>query len=219
MAEDDWLDFFKDKVILDAGCGKGQYIRMICERLADAKYKIIGVDNDTENVRIARDINKEFSNVNIIRADITEMPFKDNTFNIIYSVGVIHYTANPEKTFLRLASSLKDNGKMAIWVYPKKNPFLDKVQIYLRSFTTILPKKFLYGLCFIVVPLLFFFKTHSRKNLLNSSWRECAETIFVFYAPKYLQFNCYENIEGWFKKAGFRYIDKMDTPVSIKGIK
>lgn len=110
------LSSFKDKFILEAGCGSGRNLIMAAK--AGAK-EVIGFDI-SGSVKIAYEKTKNFPNIHIVRADILKPPFK-SIFDIIFSVGVLHHLPNPEEGFLELVNYLKKGGIIAISVYSKEN--------------------------------------------------------------------------------------------------
>lgn len=50
-----------------------------------------------------------------------KLPFKDNIFDYIYSVGVLHHTPDCKKAFQKLPGLLKNGGEIAIWLYNAHN--------------------------------------------------------------------------------------------------
>lgn len=107
---------FKDKFILEAGCGSGRNLIMAAK--AGAK-EVIGIDI-SGSVKIAYEKTKNYTNIHIIQADILKLPFRA-IFDIIFSVGVLHHLPNPEEGFLVLVSYLKSGGIMAVSVYSREN--------------------------------------------------------------------------------------------------
>jgi len=113
----DWInpvkkDFFKNKLVLDAGCGNGRHTFFA------AKYssEVIAIDLG-ESIEVAQDNNKNFNNVNFIQSDIYNLPFKNNIFDYAYCIGVLHHLPRPYEGFLNLIKYIKKNGRMSIWVY------------------------------------------------------------------------------------------------------
>jgi SAM-dependent methyltransferase/uncharacterized protein YbaR (Trm112 family) len=115
----DWVfpigrDFFTDKTVLDAGCGKGRHA-MLAARFG--AREVIGIDVAGGSVRAAFRNTRELKNVHIIRADIYDLPFRREAFDYIYSIGVLHHLPNPREGFLRLVKPLKRDGRISVWVY------------------------------------------------------------------------------------------------------
>ncbi len=50
-----------------------------------------------------------------------KIPFKNNSFNLVYSKGVLNHVQDKEKLFLQIHQKLKNNGLLVIldWIYPE----------------------------------------------------------------------------------------------------
>ena len=109
-------DFFKDKVILEGGCGKGRHTKLAAEWGAK---EVVGIDLG-DGVETAFAITKDLPNAHIIQCDIFKLPLK-KAFDYAFSVGVLHHTPDPKKAFLSLASKVKQNGYISAWIYGAEN--------------------------------------------------------------------------------------------------
>ncbi|MBI4853940.1 MAG: methyltransferase domain-containing protein [Acidobacteria bacterium] len=159
----DWIkpvnkEFFKDKLILDAGCGKGRHCW--CSARFEAK-EIIGIDL-SEAVEVAFLNNRQSANVHIIQADIYNLPFPKQ-FDYIYSVGVLHHLPDPKGGFLSLIKVLNQGGAISAWVYGRENNwwiiyFLNPIR---KNITSKMPRVLLQAFSwsltfFILYPLVKF---------------------------------------------------------------
>lgn len=114
----DWIypvtfEDFRGKSVLECGCGGGQHTRM----LAPYADHITAVDLNTAD--IARERNREFNNVAFVEGDIAAMSL-GREFDIVFSIGVVHHTDNPDKTIENMKAHLKPGGKLIVWVYSKE---------------------------------------------------------------------------------------------------
>jgi SAM-dependent methyltransferase len=213
----------KGMLVLDAGCGNGRYLEIV------QKYgaKVIGVDMSQSVEQSYENVGK-LENVEIVQADILNLPFFEKTFDIIFSLGVIHHTSDCHFAFEQLAKLIKPNGKMAVWVYSDdgwKFKIYNKVSNFYRIFTTRLPPKVLYKLCYISIPLyhvqripiiglpLRVLLPLSDKSL--PMWRVLGT--FDWYSPRYQSKHTYKELESWYKEAGFKNIKRLPVPVSMIG--
>lgn len=110
-------EFFKDKVILEGGCGKGRHTSLAHEWGA---REIIGIDLSSA-VDAAYEATKHLPNAHIVQADIYNLPFKKNVFDYAFSIGVLHHTPDPKKAFKSLASNVKKGGHVSAWIYGAEN--------------------------------------------------------------------------------------------------
>lgn len=111
------IEDFKDKEVLECGCGGGQHTFFI----APYARKIAAVDLNT--AEIAKQRNKNFTNIEFIEDDIAKMDL-GRQFDIVFSIGVIHHTDNPDKTVENLKRHIKKGGRLILWVYAKEGNFL-----------------------------------------------------------------------------------------------
>lgn len=118
----DWIapiqqEFFAKKVILDAGCGKGRHC--IASSQFHAK-DVIGIDLAEGAVKSAFRNTRELPNIHILQANIYHLPFKNDSFDYIYSIGVLHHTPEPKRAFACLVEKLKKSGTISAWVYGRE---------------------------------------------------------------------------------------------------
>ena len=157
----DWIypverDFFKDKVVLDAGCGKGKH-SVIAESFG-AKA-VAAVDYGRGSIESARRYIKEHAkhpeNIALIRADIRRLPFKPESFDYVYCIGVLHHLPSPKEGFLKLVSLVKLGGSMSVWGYGYEGNALVRytVEPLRRYITSRMPEGALLAVAwFITVP-------------------------------------------------------------------
>ncbi len=208
------------KIVLDAGCGMGRYLRIAGESAAAG---IVGIDLSPA-VLAARDMTRDLPQVQIIRGDLLQLPFAPGSFDRIYSLGVIDHTPDPRASFLALARLLKPGGQIAIWVYPRERAIVEWIMNAQRSVSTRLPLGVLEPLCRISAPIgaLKRYLMSSRRWLIqrlgvavhlatigvsmhpDSEVRVC-DTL-DWYAPKYLTRHTADEVAGWFADAGLIHV-------------
>ena len=76
------------------------------------------------------------NNVHVIQADLFKLPFKHDSFDVIYSMGVLHHTSDTEMAFAALAPFLTLDGTISIWVYVDSPDLGQRLSDRLRSVTT-----------------------------------------------------------------------------------
>ena len=109
-------DRWKGKSVLEIGCGVGT------DLLQFAKHGAIvtGIDLTQTAIQITK---KRFDAYNLkgtfIQADAENLPFEDNTFDFVYSLGVLHHTPDTERAIREAYRVLKPNGKILIHLYAK----------------------------------------------------------------------------------------------------
>ena len=111
-------DFFPGKKILDAGCGNGRFAYYAAKYGAEVWAIDLG-----QAVEVARR-NTQSRNVHVVQADLHNPPFALESFDFIYSIGVLHHLPNPEAAFQNLLRFLKPGGVVQIYLYwkPEQRP-------------------------------------------------------------------------------------------------
>lgn len=109
-------EFFRDKIVLEAGCGKSRHTPLAADWGAK---EVIGFDL-SESVETAFQATKHLDNVHIVQADIYKQPFK-RVFDYAFSVGVLHHTPEPKKAFIALSGKVKKGGHISAWIYGEEN--------------------------------------------------------------------------------------------------
>lgn len=109
-------EFFRDKVVLEGGCGKGRHTQLAADWGA---RDVIGIDL-SEAVETAYAATRSLPNAHIIQADIYHLPFR-RAFDYAFSVGVLHHLPDPRQGFFSLAAKVKPGGHVSAWVYGAEN--------------------------------------------------------------------------------------------------
>jgi SAM-dependent methyltransferase len=100
--------------VLEAGCGIAT--DGINFARADARYT--GVDFSTTALELARRrFESEERDGRFVRASITELPFEDSSFDLVYSNGVIHHLPETERVVREFHRVLRPGGRAIVMVY------------------------------------------------------------------------------------------------------
>jgi len=111
---------FRDKSVLELGCGAGYDAFEFCHN--GANY--IGLDITPQNLLLTKKHLNYFGyNPTVIRGDVENLPFKKENFDIIFSNGVLHHTPDTEGSFFEASRVLKTRGEFWVIVYHKNSIF------------------------------------------------------------------------------------------------
>lgn len=109
-----WIDYKTERDILDLGCGKGELLKQIEVRLnsykIDKKFKISGLDISPNMIEKA----KNNSEIEFKVGDSEDIPFAENTFQVITCLNSFHHYENPDKVLKEIHRVLKNEGKIII---------------------------------------------------------------------------------------------------------
>jgi SAM-dependent methyltransferase len=121
--EEQWRDWvhpltpedFVGQRVLDAGCGLGGFAEYARRWGAS---QVVGIDLseaiDAANERLD-------GKVALVQGDLHDMPFSPGSFDIAYSIGVLHHLPDPETGFRAVAQMVRPGGLMFAWVYGREN--------------------------------------------------------------------------------------------------
>jgi SAM-dependent methyltransferase len=212
-------ELLKGKRVLDAGCGMGRFSDVASRWGAT----VVGIDLSRAVEAAQRNIGSR-PNVNIAQANIFELPFRDGTFDFIFSIGVLHHTPNTRAAFDKLPRLLRSNGKIAIWLYHYVGwRFSD---LY-RRVTPRMPRRLLHTLAYAAVPIyyvnkvpvlgLFFRVLLPVSPHPKAEWRVL--DTFDWYSPLYQWKHSNEEVLPWFEEQGLTDIRVLEVPVALQGTK
>jgi len=103
------------KRVLDVGCGDGLLTYFLAKSGAD----VTGVDNEELGLQYAaqqlalHDQNKKL-HYKFVQSSAYQMPFKQNSFDVVVSCEVIEHLGDPEKMLAESVRVLKEGGKFIL---------------------------------------------------------------------------------------------------------
>ncbi len=108
------LNRFKNVSFLEAGSGDGEVTIFMAKNENDS----VGLEIADCFIKIAtRKIDKiDFENIKFVKGDVRHMPFKDNTFDIIFSGGVVEHFEETYEALSEHVKILKNGGQILIGV-------------------------------------------------------------------------------------------------------
>ena len=201
-----WIDplkeeDFKDKIVLEAGCGKGRHTVIVSsfkpkelyavdlsEAIYIAQRNLLSLSNvaagfnlrSSGNSTLIKGEGKIVFQPTFIRSDLKKLPFCDNSFDLIFCVGVLHHIDKMEDALNEFWRVLKPSGKLLLWVYGREgNGFIIHfVNPIRKTITSKIPTKILKILSFPLTLFLYLILKTIYAPLTNWGKRES----FLFYS-------------------------------------
>ena len=214
------------KLVLDVGCGMGRFAEVVTRWGAH----VVGIDLSLASEVAAQNLADR--NAAIFQADVFHLPFAEGSFDFIYSIGVLHHTPSCEQAVKVLPKLLKPGGRLAVWLYSSYNPWYRMSDVY-RKVTRRMPQKFLYKLCYSVIPLYGMHQVLRKIPLVGTpassviawlvpmsfnkdpEWRVL--DTFDWYSPWYQSKHSYEEVFRWFESCGLEDLRVAEEPISVHG--
>jgi SAM-dependent methyltransferase len=212
----DWIsprtiEDFREKAVLDAGCGVGRHVRIV----ASVAKHVTGVDLNSTNSAKAN--LQGLENVTILEGDIA-LYEQDTPFDVVYCIGVIHHTDDPDRTFDNLYKLCNEGGLLILWCYSVEGNQIVRLSVepVRLLFLRFLPRRVLMGISYLTAALLYLLmRTIYRlpshflpyyehiHNLHTLSFKTQVINVFdKFNAPR-TEFVSEDRIRGWFNEERF----------------
>ena len=141
-----WPERLDGERVLEVGCGAGRFTEVLVSTGAD----VVAVDA-TSAVEACRETVGDAAT--IVRADLFDLPFPEESFDRVFCYGVLQHTPDPRGAFLTIVRYARPGGLVAADVY-RKPEYVDRWSSkYLwRPLTTRLPRRLLRRLVEWYVP-------------------------------------------------------------------
>jgi len=116
--------------VLDVGCGAGRFAEVALS--LGATVFAVDYSNAVEACRA----NLPDERLHVAQADVYALPFAPESFDFVYSLGVIQHTPDVARTVRSLVAALKPGGEIVVDVYRKHWKGFLHPRIWLRPFST-----------------------------------------------------------------------------------
>lgn len=217
------------KLVLDVGCGMGRFAEVATRYGA----YVVGVDL-SQACEVAAE-NLADRSFMAFQADALNLPFAAESFDYIYSIGVLHHTPDCEKSFKSLPQYLKPGGTIAIWLYSGYNKWYRFSDIY-RKFTRRISPRMLHSTLSIAVPFFYWLDRALRSipavgrplaglihyvfpvNLNPNPEARLLDT-FDWYSPAYQSKHTYEEVFRWYESCGLEALTVGELTLAVRGRK
>jgi ubiquinone/menaquinone biosynthesis C-methylase UbiE len=179
----EYFGFLSDDVInkntyaMDVGCGTGRWTKYLA-----SKVNFIEAVDPSRAIFFADKLLKDVNNVRLSKAPADKLPFADETFDFVMSVGVLHHIPNTQQAIIDCVKKVKKGGYFYVYLYyafdNKSNlfKFIFKLTDKLRYIVCNFPPKTkkiacdVLAICLYMPPILLgrFFKLLGLKKLADS---------------------------------------------------
>ena len=215
------------KLVLDVGCGMGRFAEVATRWGA----RVVGIDLSAAAEMAAQNLtDREFV---AFQADVFALPFAAASFDVIYSLGVLHHTPDCEAAVKVLGKYLKPGGTLAVWLYSGYNKWY-RFSDFWRQYTHKMQPETLHSMLKVAVPVLYNLDRGLHKiplagpaiagaihhvfpvNRQSDPEARVLDT-FDWYSPKYQSKHTYEQVFRWFEDMGLEDLHVAEVPISVRG--
>jgi ubiquinone/menaquinone biosynthesis C-methylase UbiE len=102
----------KNSRVLDVGCGTGRWTKYVCSRCGHVE----AID-PSKAVLVAEKMLESDDNVRISQAEVDNIPFEDNSFDFVFSLGVLHHIPDTADAMKKCVEKLKPDGHFLVYLY------------------------------------------------------------------------------------------------------
>lgn len=187
------IEDFRGKTVLECGCGGGQHTGFV----AAVAAQVTAVDLNA--VDVARERNRRFQNIRYLEADIASLDLPDR-FDVVFCIGVIHHTDDPDRTFDAIVRHCKPGGLAIVWTYSAEGNALVRyiVEPFRALFLSRVPRSLLVRVSEVMTAALY-------------------PIVYTVYLPRWTSFLPYHEYFRNFRRLSFRrnvlnVFDKLNAP-------
>jgi 2-polyprenyl-3-methyl-5-hydroxy-6-metoxy-1,4-benzoquinol methylase len=217
------------KLVLDVGCGMGRFAEVATRWGA----RVVGIDLSAAAEVAAKNLaDRDFV---AFQADVFALPFAPESFDVIYSVGVLHHTPDCEAAVKALGKYLKPGGVLAVWLYSGYNKWY-RFSDFWRRYTHRMKPETLHSILKVAVPV--FYNTQQVLKKVPVVGRPAAGLLhhvfpvnrqknpenrmldtFDWYSPKYQSKHTYEQVFRWYEAMGMDDMRIGEFAIAVRGRK
>lgn len=142
----------RNAVVLDAGCGMGRWTKYV----ASLQVRRIYAMDFSRAIDHAANTLRDVGNAHCVQADICHLPFRDQTFDFTYCLGVLHHLKDPDQGMGSVNRVTRLQGALLIYLYyaldnrPAFHRWLLAGVTGVRRLTSRLPKPVMFSIAWAI---------------------------------------------------------------------
>jgi len=158
----EYFDIVDDTILnenctaLDVGCGSGRWTKYVAKRC-----KFVEAIDPSHSLITASAFLRDFKNVRLTQASTDDLPFADESFDFVFSLGVLHHIPDTADAMKKSVAKLKKGGHFLVYLYYDFEnrgflfKFLWKASNVVRLLINKLPKTLKHFVCDLIAFLVY----------------------------------------------------------------
>lgn len=205
----------RDALVLEVGIGIGG----IADHVSRSQQcELVGIDLSYAVEPAYRHF-RDNPFLHIVQASAFAPPFRPESFDYVYSQGVLHHTYSTRAAFKRVARLPRIGGRLYVWVYSRyderRTPLrrvLFALESGLRPIYSRLPDPLQ---TIALAPWVPLYIVHQRREARRNEhsttygWREAMHAARDRWTPRYVHRHTDEQVCRWFRAAGFEELSRL----------
>lgn len=142
-------DDIRGKWVLDVGCGAGRFAEVVLQ----AGANLVALDYSSAADACYANL-RSFPTLNVVQGDVYALPFSPESFDFVYSLGVLQHTPDVRNAFAALAPMVSPGGRLCVDYYWKRIRTMLNPKYALRPITKRMSQQKLFTFLEAHVPTL-----------------------------------------------------------------
>ncbi|TNE54209.1 MAG: class I SAM-dependent methyltransferase [Bacteroidetes bacterium] len=106
------LEALREARALDVGCGTGRWTKFLAKHVAH-----IDAIDPSKAIYPAAKLLREEQNVRLSVAGVSDLPFANDSFDFVFSLGVLHHIPDTSQAMKDAVSKLRPGGQFLVYLY------------------------------------------------------------------------------------------------------
>ncbi len=98
---------------LDVGCGSGRWAQLVAPKVKE----LLCIDASEDAAAVARRNLAGHRNCSVQVASVGALPVPDNSFDLVYSLGVLHHVPDTRAAIAECARKVRPGGSLLVYLY------------------------------------------------------------------------------------------------------